>query len=128
MLRRFLLSCLLTTSLAASAGLAAEVSLTLRPERPLNKIDEKVYGHFLEHIYHSCNGGLWGDLIWDRSFEGGGANIAWTMQDGCLAQEGMATDVRLTLRRSAVDRLRIHRRGPQDRRRRRVPDSRARVE
>jgi alpha-N-arabinofuranosidase len=62
----------------------------------VNRIDEKVYGHFLEHIYHSCNGGLWGELVWDRSFEGGGAGVAWTRQDGCLAQEGAATDVRLT--------------------------------
>ncbi len=96
MIRQLLLSCLLTASLVAASGFAADVSLTVHPERTLNRIDEKVYGHFLEHIYHSCNGGLWGDLIWDRSFEGGGAGVAWTMQDGCLAQEGMAADVRLT--------------------------------
>ena len=61
----------------------------------VNRIDEKVYGHFLEHIYHSCNGGLWGELVWDRSFEGGGAGVAWTRQDDCIAQEGAAADVRL---------------------------------
>jgi alpha-L-arabinofuranosidase len=62
----------------------------------LNPIDEKVYGHFLEHIYHSVNGGLWGDLVWDRSFEGGGAGIAWSIQDDVICQEGTATNVRLT--------------------------------
>ena len=66
-----------------------------RSGRVLNRVDEKVYGHFLEHIYHSCNGGLWGELVWDRSFEGGGAAIAWRRQDDCIAQQGDATNVRL---------------------------------
>jgi alpha-N-arabinofuranosidase len=33
------------------------------------RIDERIYGHFLEHIYHSVNGGLWGELVRNRSFE-----------------------------------------------------------
>ena len=34
-------------------------------------------------------------MVWDRSFEGGGAGVAWTRQEGCIAQEGAAADVRL---------------------------------
>ena len=45
------------------------MTLSIDPTKTVNSIDERVYGHFLEHIYHSCNGGLWGDLVWDRSFE-----------------------------------------------------------
>jgi hypothetical protein len=41
---------------------AGDIELTLKPEQELNRIDEKVYSHFLEHIYHSVNGGLWGEL------------------------------------------------------------------
>ena len=79
----------------ATTNLTAEdLSLTIHPDRVLNQIDEKVYGHFLEHIYHSCNGGLWGDLIWDRSFEGGGASVDWKIQDNIVLQEGTATNVR----------------------------------
>jgi alpha-N-arabinofuranosidase len=89
------ISCLLTACLASSSALAEDVSLTVHPDRVLNRIDEKVYGHFLEHIYHSCNGGLWGELIWDRSFEGGGAGVAWQRRDGCIEQQGAAADVRL---------------------------------
>jgi alpha-N-arabinofuranosidase len=89
---RFLLVFSLLTATCASAG---EVTLTIHPDRVVNRIDEKVYGHFLEHIYHSCNGGLWGELVWDRSFEGGGAGVVWTQQDGCIAQEGGADNVRL---------------------------------
>jgi alpha-N-arabinofuranosidase len=44
----------------AAAGFAAdEIALTIEPDAVVNRIDEKVYGHFLEHIYHSVNGGLW---------------------------------------------------------------------
>ena len=85
-----------TILLGWSAGSAAEVKLTVDPGQVLHRIDPKIYGHFLEHIYHSCNGGLWGDLIWDRSFEGGGAGVAWTATDDVIAQEGAAADVRLT--------------------------------
>ena len=95
MTRYLPLASLLAMCLTLSPASAADVSLTVHPERVVHRIDEKVYGHFLEHIYHSCNGGLWGELVWDRSFEGGGAGVAWTQQDNCIAQEGAAADVRL---------------------------------
>jgi alpha-N-arabinofuranosidase len=74
---------------------SSTVSLTLHPDNVVGRIDEKIYGHFLEHIYHSCNGGLWGELIWNRSFEQNELGY-WTAQDGRIAQEGMGTNVRLT--------------------------------
>ena len=67
----------------------------------LNKIDEKVYGHFLEHIYHSVNGGLWGDMIWNRSFEMGSQSSvsSWTIDSGSqgdeLVQTSLATDIHI---------------------------------
>ena len=73
------LFCLIVACLAGSSALAGEVSITVHPDRVLNRIDEKVYGHFLEHIYHSVNGGVWGELVWDRSFEGGGAGVVVSM-------------------------------------------------
>ena len=59
----------------------------------VNTIDEKVYGHFLEHIYHSANNGLWGDLVWNRSFEMPG--ITWSIEGDDLVQSSAATDVHL---------------------------------
>jgi alpha-N-arabinofuranosidase len=73
----------------------ATVRLSIDPTTVVNRVDEKVYGHFLEHIYHSCNGGLWGDLVWNRSFEQNELG-KWTIQEGQIAQEGMGTNVRLT--------------------------------
>ena len=65
--------------LAGTAPVQAQpVALSINPDKVVNHIDEKVYGHFLENIYHSCNGGLWGDLIWNRSFEEAGPRY-WTV-------------------------------------------------
>jgi alpha-N-arabinofuranosidase len=74
---------------------ALEVAYTVHPERVLNRIDEKVYGHFFEHIYHSANGGLWGELVWNRSFEENSAG-RWSIEDGQVVQAGMGTNQRLT--------------------------------
>ena len=52
-----------------AANGARPMTLSIDPTKTVNSIDKRVYGHFLEHIYHSCNGGLWGDLVWNRSFE-----------------------------------------------------------
>jgi alpha-N-arabinofuranosidase len=90
------LTCTVVSCLASSFAAAEDVTLTLQPDQVVNRIDEKVYGHFLEHIYHSCNGGLWGELVWDRSFEGGGAGVVWTSENDFIAQQGAAADVRLT--------------------------------
>lgn len=72
-----------------------KVSLSIDPATVVNRVDEKIYGHFLEHIYHSCHGGLWGDLVWNRSFEQNPFG-QWAIQDGQIVQEGMGTNVRLT--------------------------------
>jgi alpha-N-arabinofuranosidase len=90
---RFVIACLTLVSLAGSRIIAEEVALTILPDRILNRVDEKIYGHFLEHIFHSCNGGLWGELVWDRSFEGG-AGAVWTFEDGAMVQDGVGSDVR----------------------------------
>ena len=62
---KFLATALLLVPLVSRAG----VTLTVDTSRTIGTVDEKLYGQFLEHIYHSCNGGLWGDLVWNRSFE-----------------------------------------------------------
>ncbi len=70
--------------------------LFIEPDEIVCEIDEKVYGHFLEHIYHSVNGGLWGELVWNRSLEqwSNGAG-AWSIDGDELVQSSSETDVRL---------------------------------
>ena len=74
---------------------AQSVTLTIGPDNVVSEIDNKIYGHFLEHIYHSVNGGLWGELIWNRSFEQNKLG-QWMVHDDTIAQESMGTNVRLT--------------------------------
>jgi alpha-N-arabinofuranosidase len=86
---------LLGACIAAAQGDAhVEASYTINPQHVLNRIDEKVYGHFFEHIYHSANGGLWGELVWNRSFEENSGS-RWQVESGEVVQAGMGTDQRL---------------------------------
>jgi alpha-N-arabinofuranosidase len=82
------------SSVIAQNGSATKVSYTINPGNVVNRIDEKVYGHFFEHIYHSANGGLWGEQVWNRSFEENSAG-RWSIEDGQLVQGGTGTDLRL---------------------------------
>ncbi len=79
---------------SSTPAVAEEVRVTIDPDRVLHDVDVKVYGHFLEHIYHSVNGGLWGELVWNRSFEMNNAG-QWSVRDGCIVQDGLGTDQRL---------------------------------
>ncbi|MBN1817827.1 MAG: DUF1080 domain-containing protein [Sedimentisphaerales bacterium] len=88
-----LMALFFTRMAAAQDNSPLAVSFTIDPDRVLNRIDEKVYGHFFEHIYHSANGGLWGELVWNRSFEENNAGL-WKVEGEDLVQAGMGTDQR----------------------------------
>ena len=45
------------------------VEIQLNSDKIENRINDKVYGFLLEHIYHSVSNGLWGENVWNRSFE-----------------------------------------------------------
>ena len=79
---------------AYGASCAQDVELTVNTEKVVARVDEKIYGHFLEHIYHSVNGGLWGDLIWNRSFEQWPGAGAWSVDKDCLVQKSSESGVR----------------------------------
>jgi alpha-N-arabinofuranosidase len=82
--------------LAVSAAWADDVPLIVNTDKVVGRVDEKIYSHFLEHIYHSCNGGLWGEMIWNRSFEVGAGASRWTVAGDRLVQKGKESDIRLT--------------------------------
>jgi len=96
-MRRFVTTLfVLGAVLAVAAGVRAEVALTVDSGKIVGQIDEKIYSHFLEHIFFSCNGGLWGELIWDRSFEGNGVSGGWRIKDGCVVLNTAAPNQRMT--------------------------------
>lgn len=49
----FAMFIVVTASGIAQTDSSTEVSLTIHPDNVVGHIDEKIYGHFLEHIYHS---------------------------------------------------------------------------
>ena len=53
-----------------SHALAAEpVALTVHTDQPAGTISPRIYGQFLEHIFNSVHGGLWGDQIQNGTLE-----------------------------------------------------------
>ena len=50
-------------------GQPKNVSILINSGKPSGNIDPKIYGQLFEHIYFSADGGLWGEMIAERSFE-----------------------------------------------------------
>jgi len=72
----------------------APVRLTVHTDRPTHELSPRIYGHFFEHIYHSANGGLWGELVWNRSFELSNSGMgSWSRDQGEVVQSALITDV-----------------------------------
>ncbi len=60
------------------------VNLKIDATQAVREIDPKIYGQFLEHIYHSVNGGIWGEVVWNRSFEERLSADDWRVEAGIL--------------------------------------------
>ncbi len=83
-----------TLCLAAGLASAQTVNLTVNTGTVLHPVDPKIYGQFLEHIYHSVNGGIWGDVVWNRSFEETLTEGVWTVNGEVLQTTGGDTESR----------------------------------
>lgn len=70
------------------------VSLSVNANKVIGHIDKKIYGQLLEHIYHSINGGLWGEMIDARSFEAT-ASRGWYWEKDTLVSTGTRTSALL---------------------------------
>ncbi len=62
---------IILVSLFAITSIVAQdkIKIEINPHIIENRIDKKLYGFLLEHIYHSVSNGLWGENVWNRSFE-----------------------------------------------------------
>lgn len=58
-----------------------EAEVRVNPEKVVNRIDGKLYGLLLEHLYHSVSNGVWGENVWNRSFEELHAHGKWEVND-----------------------------------------------
>ena len=69
MRKHFLIASVLTVCGALFAQQAQKVNINVKSRTPSGTIDPKIYGQLFEHIYFSADGGLWGEMIAERSFE-----------------------------------------------------------
>jgi len=70
--------------LAAGLAAAQTVKLTVNPGSVVHSIDPKIYGQSLE----LSNGGIWGEVVWNRSFEETLTWGAWRVNGGVLEAAG----------------------------------------
>src|SRR3982751_348216 len=67
----------LLSTAAAAAGEPGVAVLLVDTERVMGSIDERIYGHFLEHINHSVEDGLFAEQIRGCGFEGEDFKTYW---------------------------------------------------
>lgn len=89
---------------------ADAVELAVRPDVTLNAVDERIYGFLLEHIYHSCDNGVWGEEVFNRSFEDranyGGFYIAGKKKSGAFEANVTGPDSMIGVRDGSRDGMR----------------------
>ena len=65
--KRAIALCAVSALLPSLTAQCAEI--TVNPGKVTGKVSPLLYGQFLEHIYRSVVGGLWAEMVMDRSFE-----------------------------------------------------------
>lgn len=88
---------LLTTFAAASVAASAQVTIDIDANQRGPKISPTHYGIFFEDINHAADGGLYAELIRNRSFEDGDAYGKPATMEGweAIAPAGATLDARL---------------------------------
>ena len=102
MIQRLLLSCLLIACLAVATAPAADVSLTVPPERaagitvrvnePGHKIAPTLWGIFFEDINLSADGGIYPEQVRNRNFEDSDQPDHWTVVSSGMAKVELSID------------------------------------
>ncbi|MFA6128975.1 MAG: alpha-L-arabinofuranosidase C-terminal domain-containing protein [Bacteroidales bacterium] len=87
--------CIALIFTACSRSGESTIKLEITSLQSVSEISPLLYGHFYEHIYHSANGGLWGDLVWNRSFEEYESKPKWEIRNDMVSQSEKMSDVKL---------------------------------
>jgi Alpha-L-arabinofuranosidase len=80
--QKLFLSTALALSAAMSAALAANPVLTVQTDRPGAKVNPAMWGLFFEDINLGADGGLYAELVKNRSFEFPDPMMGWTKRSG----------------------------------------------
>jgi alpha-N-arabinofuranosidase len=70
---------------------SAQTSIRVHPGQVQGEIDRHIYGQFLEHIYHSVEDGLFGELVQNRAFA---VNAGITRSGDMLKLTDPGTDIK----------------------------------
>lgn len=80
------------TEAATKGSPAPKSTLTVQVDRPAHDISPMLYGIFVEDIYRAVDGGLYAEMVQNRSFEDAPAPIAWSLDKEEGADASMALD------------------------------------
>lgn len=88
---------------------APEATLTVHADRPGPRVSPLLYGVFFEEINHAGDGGLYAELVRNRSFEDGPTPEGWSAveRDGGKAELALDPDRPLNLAQGHALRLRV---------------------
>jgi alpha-L-arabinofuranosidase len=106
LLKTFAASCLIILALGTQAGWCQRPSITIDVSHPGAKISPTLYGIFFEEINHAGDGGLYAELIRNRSLEEQ-TTLGWSLESSGTAQARMALDTSKPLNNSNRTSLRV---------------------
>src|SRR5213079_2415994 len=69
----------LASLLLATVATAATSTLTVHVDQPTTRVSPTLYGIFFEEINRAGDGGLYAEMIQNRSFEDAYAQVKWSM-------------------------------------------------
>jgi alpha-L-arabinofuranosidase len=100
--------CFLTLLAAGLANLAAGAELTVHMDQPGASVSPTLYGVFFEDINRAGDGGLYAELVQNRSFEDNDSLIAWTPLTNANAVATFELDKSSPLNTNNPTSLKIH--------------------
>jgi len=75
-----------------SAEAAEEATITIEASKPGPEVSRTLYGIFFEEINRAGDGGLYAEMIQNRSFEDDLTPLSWTLLKGANAEADMSLD------------------------------------
>src|SRR5438105_12941217 len=108
---RFSILSLLTLSVLTAAcvtNFAAAAKLTVHMDKPGAVVRPTLYGAFFEDINRAGDGGLYAEMVQNRSFEDNESLIAWTPLTNANAVATLNLDKSVPLNPNNPTSLRIH--------------------
>src|ERR1700759_2855139 len=84
---------LMTISTHAQPQKAAPAVLTIQVDRPVSKVSPTLYGLMTEEINYSYDGGLYAEMVRNRTFRANRSNVPnWILVEDGDAQAKMTVD------------------------------------